>query len=58
MKKTYITPTTTDFHLQLQGMIATSNPPIDTNSEHAGSGNLSNKGSEDMWGNKNGSIWQ
>ena len=42
----------------MQGMIATSNPPIDTDPNHAGSSNFSNKGSEDMWGNKNGGIWQ
>ena len=56
MKKTYIVPATTRFDVKMQGMIATSNPPIDTDPNHAGSSNFSNKGSEDMWGNKNGGI--
>ena len=58
MKKTYIVPATTRFDVKMQGMIAASNPPIDTDPDHAGSSNFSNKGSEDMWGNKNGGIWQ
>lgn len=58
MKKTYIVPATTRFDVKMQGMIATSIPPIDTDPDHAGSCNFSNKGSEDMWGNKNGGIWQ
>ena len=40
MKKTYIVPATTRFDVKMQGMIATSNPPIDSDPDHAGCSNF------------------
>ena len=57
MKKSYIAPATRSIQVNFQGMLATSRITYDTNSEHVGSQQFSNK-KEDIWGNDNKGLWE